>query len=31
MFGLIPKDEKFFVMFKEMTTTIIEGRNCSRS
>ena len=25
MFGLIPKDEKFFVMFKEMTTTIIEG------
>lgn len=25
MFGLIPKDEKFFVMFKEMTTIIIEG------
>jgi len=25
MFGLIPKDEKFFVLFKEMTTTIIEG------
>ena len=25
MFGLIPKEEKFFVMFKEMTTTIIEG------
>jgi len=25
MFGLIPKDEKFFAMFKEMTTTIIEG------
>jgi hypothetical protein len=25
MFGLIPKDEKFFVMFKEMTVTIIEG------
>jgi predicted phosphate transport protein (TIGR00153 family) len=25
MFGLIPKDEKFFVMFKEMTTTLIEG------
>ena len=25
MFGLIPKDEKFFVMFKEMTWNIIEG------
>jgi predicted phosphate transport protein (TIGR00153 family) len=25
MFGLIPKDEKFFAMFKEMTTRIIEG------
>jgi len=25
MFGLIPKDEKFFLLFKEMTTTIIEG------
>ncbi|TLM68174.1 MAG: DUF47 domain-containing protein [Deltaproteobacteria bacterium] len=25
MFGLIPKDEKFFALFKEMTTTIIEG------
>jgi predicted phosphate transport protein (TIGR00153 family) len=25
MFGLIPKDEKFFAMFKEMTVTIIEG------
>jgi predicted phosphate transport protein (TIGR00153 family) len=27
MFGLIPKDEKFFAMFKEMTVTIIEGAN----
>lgn len=27
MFGLIPKEEKFFVMFKEMTVTIIEGAN----
>lgn len=25
MFGLIPKDEKFFNMFKEMTSNIIEG------
>ncbi len=25
MFGLIPKDEKFFAMFKEMTFNIIEG------
>lgn len=25
MFGLIPKEEKFFVMFKEMTKNIIEG------
>jgi hypothetical protein len=25
MFGLIPKEEKFFVLFKEMTTNIIEG------
>lgn len=25
MFGLIPKEEKFFLMFKEMTTNIIEG------
>src|ERR1700686_5176999 len=25
MFGLIPKDEKFFVMFKEMTWNIVEG------
>jgi len=25
MFGLIPKDEKFFQLFKEMTTNIIEG------
>jgi predicted phosphate transport protein (TIGR00153 family) len=25
MFGLIPKDEKFFAMFKEMTVAIIEG------
>lgn len=25
MFGLIPKDEKFFAMFKEMTKNIIEG------
>ena len=25
MFGLIPKDEKFFVLFKELTGTIIEG------
>src|ERR1039457_5249106 len=25
MFGLIPKDEKFFAMFKEMTWNIIEG------
>ncbi|BDV41426.1 phosphate transport regulator [Geotalea uraniireducens] len=25
MFGLIPKDEKFFVLFKDMTTNIIEG------
>jgi predicted phosphate transport protein (TIGR00153 family) len=25
MFGLIPKDEKYFSMFKEMTVTIIEG------
>ncbi|GAM09720.1 hypothetical protein OR1_02000 [Geobacter sp. OR-1] len=27
MFGLIPKEEKFFAMFKEMTVTIIEGAN----
>jgi predicted phosphate transport protein (TIGR00153 family) len=27
MFGLIPKDEKYFAMFKEMTVTIIEGAN----
>jgi uncharacterized protein len=25
MFGLIPKDERFFKIFKEMTTNIIEG------
>ncbi|HWI40176.1 MAG TPA: DUF47 family protein [Verrucomicrobiae bacterium] len=25
MFGLIPKDEKFFVMFKEMTVNLIDG------
>lgn len=25
MFGLIPKDEKFFVLFKELSATIIEG------
>jgi uncharacterized protein len=25
MFGLIPKDEKFFVMFKEMSALIVEG------
>ena len=25
MFGLIPKDEKFFKLFKEMTENIIEG------
>ena len=25
MFGLIPKDEKFFAMFKEQTVNIIEG------
>lgn len=25
MFGLMPKDEKFFQMFKQMTTNIIEG------
>ncbi len=25
MFGLIPKEEKFFVMFKDMTLNIIEG------
>ena len=25
MFGLIPKDEKFFSMFKDMTTNIVEG------
>ena len=25
MFGLIPKEEKFFQLFKEMTTNIIEG------
>ena len=25
MFGLIPKDEKFFAMFREMTRNIIEG------
>ena len=25
MFGMIPKDEKFFVMFREMTWNIIEG------
>jgi len=25
MFGLIPKEEKFFVMFQEMTKNIIEG------
>ena len=25
MFGLIPKEEKFFVMFKEMTWNIVEG------
>jgi predicted phosphate transport protein (TIGR00153 family) len=25
MFGLIPKDEKFFAMFKEMTWNILEG------
>ena len=25
MFGLIPKDEKFFTMFREMTWNIIEG------
>ena len=25
MFGLIPKEEKFFVMFKDMTKNIIEG------
>jgi predicted phosphate transport protein (TIGR00153 family) len=25
MFGLIPKDEKFFAMFKDMTKNIIEG------
>ena len=25
MFGLIPKEEKFFVMFKEMTANIVEG------
>ena len=25
MFGLIPKDEKFFAMFREMTWNIIEG------
>jgi len=25
MFGLIPKDEKFFVLFKELSSTIIEG------
>ncbi|MBT0663992.1 DUF47 family protein [Geobacter pelophilus] len=27
MFGLIPKEEKFFAIFKEMTVTIIEGAN----
>ena len=27
MFGLIPKEEKFFLLFKEMTTNIIEGAN----
>jgi predicted phosphate transport protein (TIGR00153 family) len=27
MFGLIPKEEKFFALFKEMTVTIIEGAN----
>ena len=25
MFGLIPKEEKFFVLFKEMTANIVEG------
>lgn len=25
MFGLIPKEEKFFVMFKEMTKNIVDG------
>jgi len=25
MFGMIPKDEKFFIMFREMTWNIIEG------
>ncbi len=25
MFGLIPKEEKFFEMFKEMTWNIVEG------
>lgn len=25
MFGLIPKEEKFFALFKDMTTNIIEG------
>jgi predicted phosphate transport protein (TIGR00153 family) len=25
MFGLIPKDEKFFAMFREMSRTIIDG------
>jgi hypothetical protein len=25
MFGLIPKNEKFFVLFKDMTSVIIEG------
>jgi uncharacterized protein len=25
MFGLIPRDEKFFIMFKEMTRNIIDG------
>ncbi len=25
MFGLIPKDEKFFAMFKEMTVNIVDG------
>ena len=25
MFGLIPKEEKFFAMFKEMSLNIVEG------
>ena len=25
MFGLIPKEEKFFALFKEMTANIVEG------